>query len=685
MNSSDLEDTAYSKNPSHPLSSSITKKTDGKKFPAEVARKDEFAGRFTIPCEKTKTSLTTHTNEVVHKDKSSAGEKHSNTLPTRSSSSGVYKRNLGLARPIVWKRIKSQYQQGSKDDMQQFSLLKCNNGVDSYIYSLNSDSHSNQLCDLRPLAGRCERRRKGGFCGKLTIFRCRRCGEAYYCSRSCQLASWHRHQDVCVNSVSPFASLFDNLGAAKVKKKKGTWFQILQTRYAGEVCVCVCMSSSSTTSYKGIIQTVNQTSSKQGEEEDFKVERWDEIDDTTTTFYPASQPSLSKSSMETVSLFEMRDLYTMRSGGWDGASHAADKSQYGNRSNCPSLSGSTCSEEIPELIDNNLCLDVNANIDNPDSWDTCKEGGLNADGLEGVTDDYDGYGCSNVYSHQGKRKQRDKVWGDGNDDIDMERNRKMEWGGNGTVDVPMRLQNLWNLAPRFNVDLLDRQYLISFHDITTTKYLSDDQTDDTTPTTISDHWSLGSSSHASSPTLVQVSTLVSVTQASFSDLTTEILVLPYRNSEWQAKGFVKFTDEIDVFRIEIHAEDIGMLGVSSDASPENLLKLCHLVLDLDRLHLEIRRQEDNVVCARSGSIRLTRSSSSSLDTCATTIKPSFASIADEAIMQQDEEKVATLISILPHLTRATALKALHASFGDIERAAEMVLSSVDEDIPSWIY
>lgn len=67
-----------------------------------------------------------------------------------------------------------------------------NNTIDTYLSATSRDGSlsvlqesmmSNDGLGWRPLAGKCERRQRGAACGKWTTFRCRRCNEAFYCSR----------------------------------------------------------------------------------------------------------------------------------------------------------------------------------------------------------------------------------------------------------------------------------------------------------------------------------------------------------------------------------------------------------------------------------------------------------------------------------------------------------------------
>lgn len=55
----------------------------------------------------------------------------------------------------------------------------------------------NSSSSLQPLAGRC----CFGGCGKVTVFRCRRCREAFYCSRDHQRRHWGKHRGACKEGI----------------------------------------------------------------------------------------------------------------------------------------------------------------------------------------------------------------------------------------------------------------------------------------------------------------------------------------------------------------------------------------------------------------------------------------------------------------------------------------------------
>jgi len=349
----------------------------------------------------------------------------------------------------------------------------------------------------------------------------------------------------------------------------------------------------------------------------------------------------------------------------------------GGDDNCSSPYGSKGSQntvdELPELIGN---FD-----ENPDMWDD-------------LTPTWD-----------------TKVEG-----IDYSNNSQNARGSNYLdLKVPHAFQITWNTESRLAVEILDRQRYIARRDITPYSIVGCPETENSSSSSSSSsataaegHWSIGgeddvgvaSISSSSQSRCDQVSCLVCIAQVSNSDLTTEILILPFQSAEW--RGVKQFAEQItSSFRVRITAQDMSSLGISgkscTDTFPEEeLIKLCVLILDSDRLHLEIRRPRDDFIVAKSNSIQLNRdlnpfnngglvqwSGASTVGAStigASTIKPSFPSIANSATtFEEDEEKIGTLMSILPQLSKEEASRTLQQSYGDIERAVERVLMSLDSN------
>ena len=68
------------------------------------------------------------------------------------------------------------------------------------------------ILQLRPYADRCE------VCSKFTQYRCRRCDEAFFCSRDCQNNGWRQHKKQCI-SIENLLATADSQTVARVKMR----------------------------------------------------------------------------------------------------------------------------------------------------------------------------------------------------------------------------------------------------------------------------------------------------------------------------------------------------------------------------------------------------------------------------------------------------------------------------------
>jgi len=485
--------------------------------------------------------------------------------------------------------------------------------------------------DLRPLAGVCERRLARGLCGKTTTFRCHRCEASFYCSRACQLAAWQRHQNVCVAAISSFK--FKPAFPPNMVKRKQLVDSVHLT-IAGEVSIC-----------KPALPFMS-----------------DSVQDVATD----GNFRLSSANLDGLRQTGLNQLEAKPSN---------------HRSRSPSMCGNSdfSQDSIPELIAGGEFGMSYQQMGDPDSWDVATEGLLHTDDFSSIND-------------FGARENRDTSYASSSFQYD--------------VILSDRLQRLWNEEPRSLSELFDTEVLLERRILSHECKVS--------PSDFRSRSSMGGKD--------MISCLVNASRRSIEDDCIDIIILPVRRSEWS--DFPLFEQEMEVFRLHISGKNMAKLALeitfsyALDGTEAFIAKLrdqcrCIVMPNKSECFFEVITFSHSDIYLRPSTFDLPVSTSSppfpqlgsndddsgeNLVLRSSPLKltfqkgpapnpyrvdpidvqthqPSFTSLSsytghDTAM----HEKISTLMSFLPQLTREQAEQALIFCHGDVERAAERTLS-----------